>query len=48
MGFSGFLDEVVALDGESVIPQDGRIVLSDAPGLGIGLNESAVAKLTVI
>ena len=45
--FSGPLDDVAELYGEVVIPKDGNIVLSDRPGLGIELNETAVARLTV-
>ncbi|MBM3958931.1 MAG: mandelate racemase/muconate lactonizing enzyme family protein [SAR202 cluster bacterium] len=45
--FSGPLDDVHALYGDVVIPQQGNMVLSDRPGLGIELNEKAVAKLTV-
>ena len=45
--FSGPLDDVEALYGSVVIPKNGIMELSDAPGLGIELNEAAVAKLTV-
>lgn len=45
--FSGPLDEIAELYGESVIPKDGQMILSDAPGLGIELNEDAVTKMTV-
>ncbi len=45
--FSGPLDDVAELYGEGVIPKDGNIILSDRPGLGIELNEAAVAKMTV-
>ena len=45
--FSGPLDEVEELYGSSVIPRDGQMFLSDAPGLGIELNESAVARMSV-
>lgn len=45
--FSGPLDEVEELYGNGVIPKEGNMLLSDAPGLGIELNESAVAKMTV-
>ncbi len=45
--FSGPLDEVEELYGSGVVPKNGQIVLSDKPGLGIELNEKAVAKLTV-
>ena len=43
--FSGPLDELADLYGEGVVPKNGRIQLSDAPGLGIELNESAVQRL---
>ena len=42
--FSGPLDQVAELYGPSVIPVDGKMTLSDAPGLGIELNEAAVQK----
>ena len=45
--FSGPIDDVADLYGESVIPEDGRIQLSDRPGYGIELNESAVERLTL-
>ncbi|MDA1280148.1 MAG: mandelate racemase/muconate lactonizing enzyme family protein [Chloroflexi bacterium] len=45
--FSGPLDEVAELYGDDVLPKNGDMVLSDRPGLGIELNESAVAKMTV-
>jgi L-alanine-DL-glutamate epimerase-like enolase superfamily enzyme len=45
--FSGPLDDVHELYGDVVIPKDGNMYLSDRPGLGIQLNETAVAKLTV-
>ena len=44
--FSGPLDDVAELYGDSVIPKDGCMELSDRPGLGIELNEAAVARLT--
>ncbi len=44
--FSGALDDVADLYGEHVLPQDGVMELSDRPGLGIELNETAVARLT--
>lgn len=44
--FSGPLDEVEELFGSGVIPQNGNMVLTDKPGLGIDLNEQAVAKYT--
>jgi L-alanine-DL-glutamate epimerase-like enolase superfamily enzyme len=45
--FSGPLDDVTELYGEGVIPKDGNMILSDRPGLGIELNEAAVAKMTL-
>lgn len=45
--FSGPLDEVEELFGSGVIPKNGNMELSDGPGLGIDLNESAVARMTV-
>ena len=45
--FSGPLDDVADLYGAAVLPQDGAIELGDRPGLGIELNEAAVARLTV-
>jgi D-arabinonate dehydratase/D-galactarolactone cycloisomerase len=45
--FSGPLDDLAELYGEGVLPKDGDMVLSDRPGLGIELNESAVARMTV-
>ena len=44
--FSGPLDEVAELYGEAVLPKDGVAILGDGPGLGIDLNEAAVARLT--
>jgi L-alanine-DL-glutamate epimerase-like enolase superfamily enzyme len=44
--FSGPLDQVAALYGDSVIPVNGKMTLTDRPGLGIELNESVVAKLS--
>ena len=44
--FSGPLDEVEELYGSGVIPKDGNMELSEKPGLGIELNEAAVAKMT--
>jgi L-alanine-DL-glutamate epimerase-like enolase superfamily enzyme len=43
--FSSSLDELAELYGDNVIPKDGQMILSDAPGLGIKLNENAVAKM---
>ncbi|MGB1749520.1 MAG: mandelate racemase/muconate lactonizing enzyme family protein [Dehalococcoidia bacterium] len=45
--FSGPLNEVAELYGDSVIPVKGVMHLSDRPGLGIELNENAVSKMTV-
>lgn len=45
--FSGPIDDVADLYGESVIPKNGCIELSDKPGYGIELNEAAVERLTV-
>ena len=44
--FSGPLDDVAELYGDGVLPKDGRMNLSSRPGLGIELNEAAVARLT--
>ena len=44
--FSGPLDDVAALYGEAVLPTQGAIRLADKPGLGIELDEAAVARLT--
>ncbi len=45
--FSGPLDDLAALYGESVLPRDGCIELSDVPGFGIELDETAVQRLKV-
>jgi len=45
--FSGPLDDVADLYGEGVLPKDGNMILSDRPGLGIELNETAVTNLTL-
>ena len=45
--FSGSLDDVAELYGDTVLPKDGEIRLSDNPGFGIELNEAAVAKFTI-
>ena len=45
--FSGPLDQVHELYGDVVIPVKGQMHLSDRPGLGIELNETAVTKLTL-
>ena len=44
--FSGPLDDVEELFGDGVIPRNGNMELSDKPGLGIDLNEAAVARMT--
>ena len=45
--FSGPLDDVADLYGDGVLPKDGNMILSDRPGLGIELKETAVTKLTL-
>ena len=45
--FSGPLDDVQELYGDVVIPKGTNMHLSDRPGLGIELNETAVTKLTM-
>jgi D-arabinonate dehydratase/D-galactarolactone cycloisomerase len=45
--FSGPLDDVAELFGERVLPKDGAMELSDKPGFGIELNETALQKLSV-
>ena len=45
--FSGPLEDVAELYGESVLPKDGAMRLDDRPGFGIELNEAALARLTV-
>ena len=42
--FAPPLDQIAELYGEHVIPQNGTITLTDKPGLGIDLNEAALAK----
>ena len=42
--FAPPLEEVAELYGEHVIPSNGLITLTDKPGLGIELNEAALAK----
>lgn len=42
--FAPPLEEIAELYGDHVIPTDGTITLTDKPGLGIELNESALAK----
>ena len=43
--FAPPLEEVAEIYGEHVIPSNGSITLTDKPGLGIELNEAALAKL---
>ncbi len=45
--FAPPLDEVAELYGEHVIPKRGVITLTDKPGLGIELNEAALARFAV-
>ena len=45
--FSGPLDDVAELFGERVLPKDGAMELSDKPGFGIELNETALQRLSV-
>ena len=46
--FSGPLDEIAELYGQSVIPDSqGNIHLSDNPGLGIDINEAAIKRALV-
>ena len=45
--FSGPIDDVADLYGESVVPRNGRIQLSNNPGYGIELNEAAVERVTL-
>ena len=45
--FAPPLDEVAELYGEHVIPKRGVITLTDNPGLGIELNEAALARFAV-
>ncbi len=42
--FSGPLDDIAALYGEHVIPQNGEMNLSDRPGFGIDLDEAKVEE----
>ena len=44
--FSGSLDEVADLYGDGVMPVNGKMHLSDKPGFGVELTETAVARLT--
>ena len=41
--FSGPLDELAELYGDDVLPKDGAMTLTDKPGFGIDLNETALA-----
>jgi L-alanine-DL-glutamate epimerase-like enolase superfamily enzyme len=43
--FSGSLEEMAELYGEHVVPKNGKILLTDRPGLGIDLNEAAVQRM---
>ena len=43
--FSGPLEDVAELYGEHVVPKDGKIILTDRPGLGIDLNEAAAQRM---
>ncbi len=43
--FAPPLEEVAELYGEHIIPKNGIITLTNKPGLGIDLNENALAKL---
>ena len=45
--FSGPLDDLAELYGDGVLPKAGDMILSDRPGLGVELNEAAVAKMTI-
>ena len=45
--FAPPLDEVAELYGEHVLPQNGVMTLTDKPGLGIDMNEAALAKQSV-
>ena len=45
--FAAPLDQIAELYGEHVIPHEGRMVLTDKPGLGIELNERAVQNQKV-
>ena len=42
--FAPPLEQIAELYGEHVIPHDGTITLTNKPGLGIELNEAALAK----
>ena len=42
--FAAPLDDIAELYGEHVIPQDGKVFLTDKPGFGIELNEVAVQE----
>ena len=43
--FAPPLDDIAALYGDHVVPTDGVITLTDKPGLGIDLDERALARL---
>jgi len=45
--FSGDLDQIAALFKEPIMPDEGRILLPDRPGLGLELDEDALAKAIV-
>lgn len=42
--FSGPLDDLAAIYGEHVVPQNGEVNLTDRPGLGIDLDETKVEE----
>ena len=42
--FSAPLDHIAELYGEHVIPHDGSMTLTEKPGFGIELNETALQK----
>jgi D-arabinonate dehydratase/D-galactarolactone cycloisomerase len=42
--FSGPLDDIAELYGEHVLPKNGILELTERPGLGIELNETAVSR----
>ncbi len=42
--FSGPLDDIAAIYGEHVVPQNGEVNLTDRPGLGIDLDEAKVEE----
>ena len=45
--FSGPLDDLAALYGDHVVPNNGEINLTDRPGLGIALSERKVEEFTL-